>query len=197
MITLREKSGMVGKLLTRSYTLQVEEMNIEVRHKPMKNIRLRVCVPDGEVKVSAPKHVRTEMLEKFIHTKLEWIREHQQRVRNHPPTLWQPIVGPLKLQYHQQLMEQLPPLIARYEKALQVSVKSFGLRHMKTRWGTCHTRRHHVCFNLELARRAPEALEYVVAHELAHLRVPGHGKRFHALMDEVMPDWRARKLTLR
>lgn len=181
----------------RGHTLQVEDQEIVVTYKAMKNIRLRVCVPDGTVKVSAPKGVRTEMLEKFLHTKLDWIREHQQRVRNHPPATWQPIVGQLKLQYRQQLLEQLPPLIARYEQALQVSVKSFGLRHMKTRWGTCNTRRHHICFNLELARRAPEALEYVVAHELAHLRVPGHGKRFHALMDDVMPDWRARKLTLR
>lgn len=184
--------------LLRVEELSVDGLKIQIQRKAMKNIRLRVCVPDGAVKVSAPKHVHPEVLQKFIHSKLGWIREHQQRVRSQPPVLsWQRIEGPLKLQYRQQLLEQLPPLIARYEKALQVSVKDIGLRHMKTRWGTCNTRTHRVCFNLELARRAPEALEYVVAHELAHLRVPGHGKRFYALMDEVLPDWREQRRMLR
>jgi len=180
-----------------TYQLRVEEQFVAVTHKPMKNIRLRVCVPDGEVKVSAPKHVRADVLEKFIHTKLDWIREHQQRVRSRPSLPpWQRIDGELKRQYRQQLLEQLPPLIAHYEKALQVSVKDIGLRHMKTRWGTCNTRTHRVCFNLELARRSPEALAYVVAHELAHLRVPGHNKRFYALLDDVMPDWRVQRRAL-
>lgn len=182
----------------RDSALQVEELHVAVTYKPMKNIRLRICSPGGEVRVSAPKHVHSEVLEKFIHTKLDWIREHQQKILSRPPTApWQRMEGQLKSQYRQQLLAQLPPLIAYYEKALQVSVKSFNLRHMKTRWGSCNTRSHHICFNLELARRAPEALEYVVAHELAHLRVPGHGKHFYALLDEVIPDWRARKLTLR
>jgi len=181
----------------RKYEIDIDGIPIEVQHKAMKNIRLRVCVPGGEVKVSAPKHVRSDVLEKFIHTKLDWIREHQQKIRSRPSLPpWQRIDGELKRQYRQQLLEQLPPLIARYERALQVSVKDIGLRHMKTRWGTCNTRTHRVCFNLELARRSPEALEYVVAHELTHLRVPGHGKRFYALMDEVMPDWREQRRAL-
>lgn len=184
-------------LVNRSYTLRVEEMNIEVRHKPMKNIRLRICLPGGEVRVSAPKHVRSEVLQGFIHSKLDWIRQHQQKIRSRPSApSWQPMEGSLKSQYRQQLLEQLPPLIARYEQALQVVVKDISLRHMKTRWGTCNTRTHRVCFNLELARRSPEALEYVVAHELAHLRVPGHNPRFYALLDEVMPDWRERRRAL-
>lgn len=178
----------------RVIELQVEELSVEVAFKPMKSIRLRVCPPTGEVRVSAPRGLHNQVIEQFIHSRLDWIREHQQRIRKHPQAhLWQPLDTATRQQYRHQLEQQLPPLIARYEKALQVSVCSFNLRHMKTRWGTCNTRRRHICFNLELARRAPEALEYVVAHELAHLREAGHNKRFYALMDEVMPDWRERK----
>lgn len=181
-----------------SSLLQVEDLRISVTYRRMKNIRLRICSPGGEVRLSAPKHVRKDVLEQFIHTKLEWIRKHQQEIRRRPsPPVWQRVEGQLKLQYRQQLLEQLPPLIAHYEKALQVSVKGIGFRHMKTRWGTCNTRSHRVCFNLELARRSPEALAYVVAHELAHLRVPGHNKHFYALLDEVMPDWREQRRALR
>lgn len=181
----------------RRYSLRVEEQQIEVTCRAMKNIRLRICAPGGEVRVSAPKYVRPEVLEKFIHAKLDWIREHQQKMLSRPPTAsWQRLEGPLKAQYRQQLLAQLPPLIAHYEKALQVSVKSFSLRHMKTRWGSCHTQRHHICFNLELAKYSPLCLAYVVAHELAHLRVAGHNPRFYALLDEVMPDWREHKAVL-
>ena len=181
----------------RVIELQVEEQHIEVAYKAMKNIRLRVCAPAGQVRVSAPRHVRQEVLQQFLHSRLDWIREHQQRIRNHPQAdRWQPMDKNARQQYREQLEAQLPALIARYETALKVSVHSVSFRHMKTRWGTCNTRRRHICFNLELAKRAPAALEYVVAHELVHLREAGHNKRFYALLDEVMPDWRTRKALL-
>lgn len=178
--------------------LHIADLSIPLVRRPMWSIRLRVCSSSGAVKVSAPRHVSREMIYRFVEAKLPWIREHRQKVLSRPPQpLWQRFDKATQQQYRTQLLEQLPPLIAHYEKVLQVSVTGIGLRHMKTRWGTCNTHTRRVCFNLELARRTPEALEYVVAHELAHLRVPGHGPRFHALLDEVMPDWRARKLTLR
>jgi len=178
--------------------LKVADLVIPIARKRMRSIRLRVCASTGDVKVSAPLGISREIVQRFIEEKLPWIREHQQKVRAQPPrAVWQRFDKAQQKLYCAQLLEQLPPLIDRYEKALQVSVKDIRFRHMKTRWGTCNTRSHCICLNLELARRPAEALEYVVAHELAHLRVPGHGKRFYALMDEVMPDWRARKLTLR
>ena len=53
-----------------------------------------------------------------------------------------------------------------------------------------------IWLNLELAKKHPQCLEYVVVHELAHFREDNHGERFTKLMDSVMPDWRSRRDTL-
>lgn len=183
---------------TTSEQLQIADLDITVTRKRMRSIRLRVCAPSGEVKVSAPRAVSREMIRQFVEAKLPWIREHQQKIRSRPaPQVWQPFDAATKKKYQAQLHEQLPPLIARYEQALGVSVASYNLRQMKTRWGSCHPRKRHICFNLELAKYSVALLEYVVAHELAHLRVAAHNHRFYALLDEVMPDWRERKKGLR
>lgn len=181
-------------LLMAIEQLHINGVAIPLVRRRMRSIRLRVCAPAGEVRVSAPHGVHREVVRQFIEAKLPWIQEHQEKIRSRPPVpIWQRFDKVTQQQYRVQLLGQLPPLIARYEALLNVSVVSFSLRHMKTRWGTCHTRKRHICFNLELAKHSLPSIEYVVAHELAHLRVAGHNTRFYALLDEVMPDWRERK----
>ncbi len=70
------------------------------------------------------------------------------------------------------------------------------IRAMRTRWGTCSSRGW-ITLNLALIQRPVALLDYVVVHELTHLRVFDHGPRFRALMDEAMPDWRQRRAALR
>ena len=66
------------------------------------------------------------------------------------------------------------------------------VKRMKSRWGSLSARGY-INLNLELVKLPPVCLDYVVAHELCHLEQMNHGPRFHALMDELMPDWPARK----
>lgn len=87
-------------------------------------------------------------------------------------------------------MRLIPPLINKWEIILNVSVTSFHIRSMKTRWGSCTPKTGRVRFNLELAKRSPECLEYIVVHELVHLLEASHNSRFKALMDKFYPDWR-------
>jgi predicted metal-dependent hydrolase len=72
-----------------------------------------------------------------------------------------------------------------------VTVASFAVRKMKTRWGSCSPKSQAICLNLELAKKTIECLEYVIVHELAHLLVPTHDRRFVALLDQFMPKWRS------
>ncbi|AFY96491.1 M48 family metallopeptidase [Chamaesiphon minutus] len=92
--------------------------------------------------------------------------------------------------YRQQIEAALPPLIVKWEKVMGVRVTSFTVRKMKTKWGSCTPALQTIRFNLELAKKPAECLEYVVVHELVHLLEPSHNRRFIAFMDSFMPKWR-------
>ena len=69
-------------------------------------------------------------------------------------------------------------------------------RSMRSRWGSCNSRTRTITLALELARKHREGLEYVLVHELAHLLVRSHGKRFKSILDRHLPDWRLRRKNL-
>jgi len=92
--------------------------------------------------------------------------------------------------YRAQLKEAVPSLIAQWEPALGVTVAGWGVRRMKTRWGSCNPDAGRIWLNLELAKKPPRCLEYIVVHEMVHLRERHHNARFVALMDEALPQWR-------
>lgn len=68
---------------------------------------------------------------------------------------------------------------------------------MVSRWGSCNVKTGRICINVQLAAQPPECLEYVVVHELCHLREANHGPRFHALLDAYLPHWRDAERKLR
>ena len=92
--------------------------------------------------------------------------------------------------YHLQLEILIPPLITKWESILNVSVKRFSIRSMKTRWGSCTPKTRNIRINLELIKWAPECLEYIVVHELVHLLEASHNKKFKTLMDKFYPKWK-------
>jgi predicted metal-dependent hydrolase len=97
-------------------------------------------------------------------------------------------------QWHrQQLKLAIPPLIAKWEGIMGVSVPLWSVRRMKTKWGSCNRQTRHIWFNVELVKKHPDCLEYIVVHEMAHYVERNHGDRFTQLMDGFMPDWRARR----
>ena len=98
--------------------------------------------------------------------------------------------------YREQIKQAAPPLIAKWERLLRVSVSRVYVQHMKTKWGGCNPATRSVRLNTELARKPNECLEYIVVHEMAHLLEPTHNARFIALMDRIMPNWQLRRRQL-
>jgi predicted metal-dependent hydrolase len=92
--------------------------------------------------------------------------------------------------YRQQLKRQIPPLIEKWQAVMGVAVAEWGVKQMKTKWGTCNIMARRIWLNLELAKKPPHALEYIVVHEMAHLLEKSHNERFKALMDSFLPQWR-------
>ena len=89
-----------------------------------------------------------------------------------------------------QLKQALEPLICKWSEQLNVTVTSWQVKQMKTKWGTCNERAGRVWFNLELSKKPLPCIEYLVVHELLHLIEPSHSARFVSLLDEHLPAWR-------
>jgi len=91
--------------------------------------------------------------------------------------------------YRQQLKQAVPELMEHYAGIVGKSPKEWRIRNMKTRWGSCNTKEGRIWLSLHLAKKHPDCLSYVIAHELTHLHVPNHSKAFWARMDVYYPRW--------
>lgn len=92
--------------------------------------------------------------------------------------------------YRSELKMVVPPLIKKWEQKIGVQSEEYGIKKMRTKWGTCNQKAKRIWLNLELAKKPLECIEYIVVHELIHLLERSHKEKFIALMDEHMPKWR-------
>jgi predicted metal-dependent hydrolase len=91
--------------------------------------------------------------------------------------------------YRKRLKEEIAPLIAKWEAIIGVKVAEWGVKQMKTKWGTCNIKAHRIWLNLELIKKPMHCLEYIIVHEMVHLLKRHHNERFMAYMDRFMPLW--------
>jgi predicted metal-dependent hydrolase len=98
--------------------------------------------------------------------------------------------------YRGLLKAEIVRLLPKWEKATGLSAADWQTKYMTTRWGTCNAKTRKIWLNLQLAKKTPECLEYVILHELVHLVEKTHNERFVSLMDKYMPMWREVKATL-
>lgn len=97
----------------------------------------------------------------------------------------------LLLRWHrEQLKVLIQPLLEKWQPILGVQVADWGIKKMKTKWGSCNAAARRVWFNLELAKKPVQCLEYIVVHKLVHLLERHHNERFMALMETHIPQWR-------
>lgn len=81
-------------------------------------------------------------------------------------------------------------------KPLGVKYPLVKIRDMKSRWGSCQPQKGIITLNGKMIAAPREAIEYVVLHEFAHFIHPNHSKDFYGLVEQLMPDWKARKAML-
>lgn len=175
----------------------VDEFEVWILRKRIKNINLRVKPPDGRIEVSAPLRVDTSFVRAFVREKRDWIRKQQERIVASPQGRAAAAFPDEVAQWREVVQAFVPPLIAKWEPIMGVKAGKIAYRNMTSRWGSCQPSTGRICINVRLALYPPECLEYVVVHELCHLLERGHGPRFHALMDAFLPDWKAIRAKLR
>lgn len=95
--------------------------------------------------------------------------------------------------YREQLKSKLPELIRLWSEKMGVQPSTCLIKKMKTKWGSCNIEARRIWLNLELAKKPPECLEFVLVHEFVHLLERKHNDRFKALMSDFLPDWSERR----
>ena len=95
--------------------------------------------------------------------------------------------------YREYLKVAIVPIIEKWEQKLGVKINEWGIKQMKTKWGTCNIEAKRIWLNLELAKKPIDCVEYIIVHELIHLIERHHNKNFIAHLDKFLPNWRSRK----
>lgn len=99
----------------------------------------------------------------------------------------------LKKWYMDKAKIKFKELVHEYEKIVKEEVNNIRVITMKTRWGSCNVESRNINLNLDLIKKPRYCIEYVILHELAHLKYPNHSKEFWEYMSVHMPNWKFRK----
>lgn len=92
--------------------------------------------------------------------------------------------------YRQRLKEIIPDYIEKWEEVMKMKVEDFGIKKMKTKWGSCNREARRIWLNLELAKKSLHCIEYIIVHEMVHLFEKKHNETFIAYMDKFLPKWK-------
>ncbi|HHY51940.1 MAG TPA: M48 family metallopeptidase [Clostridiales bacterium] len=169
-------------------------MEYELKRSKRKTLAIEIT-RNGNVVVRAPKKLPLQEIERFLLQKSAWIAKHQviqrQRMLDYP----EPSPEELKV-LAQQARQYIPRRVEHYANIMGLSPSGIRITAAKTRFGSC-SYQNRLCFSCRLMAYPPEAIDYVVVHELAHINHKNHGKEFYALVSSILPDYRERKALLK
>jgi len=124
-----------------------------------------------------------------------WIDKHlalqKSRRENHPEPSQEE-----RDAFVRQAMELLPKKVACYSRIMNLYPSAVSITNAKKRFGSCSAN-NRICFSWRLMMYPDPAVDYVVVHELAHIRHKNHGKEFYDCIEKVLPDWRERRNLLK
>ena len=210
--------------------IQVQELNIPIERKRIKNLYIRLD-KNNQVKISAPYIMSENQIKRFVESKIDWIRKKQSENKKKVPVIENykdgelvhlfgdeyvlkaaldkrervevkegEIVVHVKSEANVEkvyltflrkvLQEYLDENVPIWEKKMNLYSSNFYIRDMKSRWGTCNTKTHRICFALNLAKKNYDFIDYVICHEIAHIKVPNHGDDFKKILDTYYPNWK-------
>jgi len=124
----------------------------------------------------------------FLAAKWDWVLDARARVLARPPAAPPLEASDLEVLLLERLLAELHTL---WTARLNEPGVTWKLRRMKTLWGVCHFSKRQITYARQLALKPRELVEYVVVHELTHLKAHNHGPAFKALMDARLPNWRS------
>ncbi len=138
---------------------------------------------DGSVHVSSNYFTPKKAILAFVEKKYSWIKKQQTLLSKQP--------------YHDSASKEeaanlILPLLKKWSAIMMLTPTHVGFRHNRSRWGSC-SGKDRLNFNTRLATMHPDFVEYVVVHELAHIKHKNHSKDFWAEVEKHLPDYKARQ----
>ncbi len=157
------------------------------RSRRARRISLRV-LPDGHVCLTIPYSASLAEGQKFFDEHLDWIEKMCARAATNPPP---PPPPPLTIAEVDVFHEKFFALHKLWMHRIGGGIVDFRYRPMKTIWASCNWKKRLITYNTSLLFIPERFYEYIIIHEMCHLKVHNHGPQFQALMDSYLPSWRA------
>jgi len=149
----------------------------------------------GNVIVRAPLRASQRSIDKFVLSKMDWIETVAQKQKDRAIKYPEPTVEEIKeLKNHAKAY--IPEKIEYYSRLMGLYPSEVKINSAKKRFGSCSAK-NSINFSCLLMRYPHEAIDYVIVHELAHIKHKNHGREFYLLIESVLPDWRARSRLLK
>ena len=173
-------------------------VNIQVIKSDRKSLSLEIK-RDGQVILRAPSWITDAEIQHFVRQKSGWIRKHLAKVQTSPV----PEIHPSELMTKEDLQKlaeraakEIPPRVAHFAPLIGVTYGRITIRNQKSRWGSCSSKGN-LNFNCLLMLTPRDIVDYVVVHELCHLKEMNHSKQFWAEVERILPDYRQREKWLK
>ena len=164
------------------------------KNRRSRRITLRVNQRQG-VTVTLPLLVPFRLGIEFFKSRKDWVLEMQEKYRQRMEE--EPHPSPEEIEaMRRKAKAELPPRLEELAREYSFKYNQVRIKHNSSNWGSC-SRKGNINLNLNLVRLPDELRDYVMLHELCHLRHPDHGKEFHSLLESLCPGHRMKEKELR
>ena len=183
------------------YKLSFPEVNITLECQIIPSNRRSISIqitPERKIVVRVPKWISAYQLDALLSEKKDWILKHYQSIPE-PKELSireQNQLAALEKRYRKAAKEYIPGRVAHFHQFTGGVYDKVVIRDQKTRWGSCSSNGT-LSFNYRLMLAPPQILDYVVVHELCHLKHMNHSPEFWAAVEKVLPDYKERRKWLK
>lgn len=177
--------------------MKIGEYNVEVRRSKRKSATIKITA-DMQIVVFVPLYVSDNEIEKMVISKSKWIDEHMLKVQStiDERSKLEKITFEQIKELADQAVEYIPKRVKYYAEKENFVYNKITIKNLVSRWGSCSTKGN-LNFNCLLMLTPDYVIDYIVVHELCHLREMNHSEKFWAEVEKIMPDYQRAELWLK
>lgn len=177
--------------------MKIGEYNVEVRRSKRKSVAIKITA-DMQIVVFVPLYVSDNEIERMVISKSKWIDEHMLKVQStiDERSKLEKITFEQVKELADQAVEYIPKRVKYYAEKENFVYNKITIKNLVSRWGSCSTKGN-LNFNCLLMLTPDYVIDYIVVHELCHLREMNHSEKFWAEVEKIMPDYQRAELWLK